>query len=153
MDIILKLFRELVPPEQKKLEARVERMGGRDTVLKDEKLMKELASEDPGTRMPTRKNAPATRSGSGSDNRHGTDRPFNFIELKREIESTPDAAIEKNLEYFNGKFDHQEKRFKEAMERMERMFTREGDRVISAVTAGPHDRISDPVWREGFSIV
>ena len=91
----------------------------------------------------------AARPDSGSDNRQDTGRPLNFIELKREIETPPDEAIEKNLEHFNGKFDIQKRRIEEAMERI---VTREGDRVISAVTAGPHDRIVDRVWHQFFSI-
>ena len=140
---MLRLFQEFISPEQKKLALMVEKMGGRDVVRNDEQLMKELASEGPNTRMHAgEESAPAARSGSGSDNRHGTGRSFNFIELKREIEGSPDEAIAKNLEYFNGKFDLQKRQIEEAMERI---VTREGDRVISAVVAGPHDRIVDRV--------
>jgi len=138
VDIILRLFQEFVSPEQKKLVAMVEKMGGRDAVWDDEQLMKKLA-EEPNTRTHA---GEAARSGSDSDNRHSTDRSFNFIELKREIESPPDEAIAKNFEYFNGKFDLQKRQIEEAMERI---VTREGDRVISAVAAGPHDRIIDRV--------
>jgi len=125
-----------------KFAAMVEEMGGIDAVQNNEQLMRELANEEHNMRIHTGEEfAPVARSGSGSDNRHGTDRSFNFIELKREIECPPDKAIEKNLEYFNVKFDLQKKRIEEAMERMERI-----------VTAGPHDRIFDPVWREVFGI-
>ena len=136
MDIILRLFQEFVSPEQKKLAAMVEKMGGRDAVRDNEEMMEKLA-EEPSVRM---RAGEATRL--GSDNQHGTDRPFNFVELKREIESPPDEPIAKNFEYFNGKFDLQKRQIEEAMERI---VTREGDRVISAVAAGPHDRIIDRV--------
>ena len=52
------------------------------------------------------------------------------------------AAIKKNLEVFELKFKMQQR---ELAEEMRRMVHHEGDRVIEAVTAGPHDRIIDPV--------
>ena len=147
---MVQLFQEFVSPEQKKLAAMVEKMGGRTAVRDDEESMRKLSNEEPDMRVPTREeSAPAARSGSASDSRHGTSRSFDFIELKREIESTPDEAIEKNLDFFNSKFELQKRQIEEAMERI---ITREGDRVISAVTAGPHDRIVDRVWHRVFSI-
>jgi len=146
VDTLLRLYREFVSPEQKKFAAKVEGMGGRDAVRNSEKLMRELAKEEPSMRRPTKEEStPAARSGLGSDNRCDTGRSFNFLELKREIERPPDEAIEKNLEHFNAKFDLQKKQ-------IEKKISQEADRIISTVIAGPHDRIFDPVRRESFSI-
>jgi hypothetical protein len=67
---------------------------------------------------------------------------FNLVEIQHEIRDDPTEAIEKNAESFNRKFDIQRRQIQEDIERTVR---REGDRIISAVTAGPHERILDPV--------
>jgi hypothetical protein len=76
-------------------------------------------------------------------------RPFGFYELQQEVKSDPEEAIEKNAEIFNRKFDIQRRQI---VEDIARAVNREGDRIISAVTAGPHDRIFDPVRSEVFGI-
>jgi len=130
---MLQLFREFVTPEQKKLAIMAERMGG-DAVLENEQAMRELADTEFAFVAP-----------SGSESRHGGDRPFDVVELQHEIKGDPDEAIEKNAEFFSRKFDIQRRQI---MEDIARAVNREGDRIISAVTAGPHDRIVDPVWHE-----
>ncbi|KAF9644578.1 hypothetical protein BDM02DRAFT_3074100, partial [Thelephora ganbajun] len=69
--------------------------------------------------------------------------------LQQEINSDPDEAIEKNAEFFDRKFDIQRRQI---VEDIARTVNREGDRIISAVTAGPHDRIVDPdiynIWKD-----
>jgi len=137
MDIMLQLFQEFVTPEQKKLAVMVEKMGG-DAALENEQSMRELADAELAFVAPT-----------GSNSRHGGGRPFDVVELQHEIKGNPDEAIEKNAEFFNRKFDIQRRQI---VEDIERMVNREGDRIISVVTAGPHDRIVDPVRCKVFSI-
>ena len=137
MDIMLQLFQEFVSPEQKKLAVMVEQMGG-DAALDNEQSMRELTDAEFAFAAP-----------SGSDSRHGGGRPFDLVELQHEIKGNPDEAIEKNADFFDRKFDIQRRQI---VEDIERTVNREGDRIISAVTAGPHDRIVDPVWREAFSV-
>jgi len=128
---LLRLFREFVSPEQMEFAAKVEKMGGIDAVQNNEQLMRELANKEPSMRIHTGEEyTPVARSVLRSDNRHGTDRSFNFIELKREIERNPDEAIAKNLECFNDKLDLQKRHIEEATEHI---VTREGDRVIMDV--------------------
>lgn len=134
---MLQLFQEFVSPEQKKLAVMVEKMGG-DAALDNEQSMRELAGSES-----------ALTASSGSDNRHGGDRRFDLVKLQDEIRGSPDEAIEQNAEFFGRKFDIQRRQI---VEDIERTLNREGDRIISAVTAGPHDRIVDPVWLETFSI-
>ena len=133
MDVMLQLFQEFVSPEQKKLAAMVEERGGKAAVCNDVESMRELSNEEPTS---------AARSGSASDNRNGTSRSFNFIELKREIESDPDEAIEKNLKLFDSVCKLQTRQIEEITVRV---VTQQGDRIIDAVKAGPHDRIVDQV--------
>lgn len=126
---MLELFKSLVPPEQKELAVMVETMGG-NAALENEQSMKELATAER-----------AFPSYSGPGNRHGGDRPFDFVELQLEIKAKPDEAIEKNADFFSRMFDIQKRQIIE----IERTINREGDRIISTLTAGPHDRIVDQV--------
>ena len=120
------MFQKLLPPEQKKLTDLVEKKGG-NTVLDDEDTMEELAAVE-ASLSPT----------SGRQSRG----QFDLAELRHEIRDDPTDAIERNAELFNRIFDVQRRQIEEEIARVSR---REGDRVISAVTAGPHDRIVDPV--------
>ena len=120
------MFQKLLTPEQKKLADMVEKGGG-NAVLDDERVMRQLAA--------------AEASLSPASGRHGNDR-FDLAEIQHEIRDDPAGAIEKNAEFFNRKFDMQRRQIEEDVARTVR---REGDRIISAVTAGPHDRIVDPV--------
>ena len=128
---MLRLFQEFVTPEQKKLAAMVEERGGIG-VLKNKEAVKELAEAEFAFPAP-----------SGSDGQRDGDRTLDLAELQSEIDGGPDKAIEKNAQVFNRKFDIQTRQIKEDIARAVK---REGDRIISAVTAGPHDRIVDPVW-------
>jgi hypothetical protein len=129
MDMVLQLFQEFVTPQQKKLAAMADAMG-REVALEDEQAMKELAGAES-----------SLAAQSGRESRQ-EGRPFNFTELRQEIDSDPDEAIKMNAEFFNHKFDIQRRQIKEDIDRA---LKREGDRIISLVTAGPHDRIADPV--------
>ena len=62
--------------------------------------------------------------------------------LKAELLADPDIAISNNLESFERKFIMQQG---ELAAEMRRIIHHQGDLIISAVTAGPHDRIIDPV--------
>ena len=126
------LFQEFVTPEQRKLAAMVEQWGG-VSVLENQQAMRELSDAEL-----------AITAASGSDNRHGGVRPFGVVELQLEIESDPNETIEKNAEFFSRKFEIQRRQIAEDIARADK---REGDRIVSVVTAAPHDRIVDPVWQ------
>jgi len=123
---MLQMFQKFLTPEQKKLADMVEKHGG-SAVLDNEHAMKELTA--------------AEASLSPASARHGSGR-FDLAEIQHEIRDDPTDAIEKNAEFFNRKFDMQRRQIEEDVARAVR---REGDRIITAVTAGPHDRIVDPV--------
>ena len=123
---MLQMFQKFLTPEQKKLADLVAKKGG-NAVLDDGPAMRELTEVEASL-------APA--SGPRGSRR------FNLAEVQHEIKDDPTDAIEKNAEFFNRKFDIQRRQIEEDVARAVR---REGDRIISAVTAGPHDRIVDPV--------
>ena len=119
---MLQMFQKFLTPEQRKLADLVEKTGG-NAILDDEDAMKELAA------------AEALLSPYSH-------RRFDLAEVRCEISGDPTDAIEKNAEFFNRKFDIQRRQIEEDVARGVR---REGDRIISVVIAGPHDRIIDPV--------
>jgi len=127
---MLELFKDFATPQERELAALVKKLGG-DAVLENEKAMEELAAFAlAGAQL-------------GPENRQAPQgRPFGFLELQQEIKCDPEEAIEKNAEFFNRKFDIQRRQI---VEEIAHAVNREGDRIISAVTAGPHDRIFDPV--------
>jgi hypothetical protein len=128
MNIMMQLFQEFLTPQQKMLAAKVEEMG-RDAVLENEGMMKELVGVEP-----------TLNAGSAP--------PLDLDELRKEIKRDPEEVIQMNSEFFDRKFGIQKREIEESMARV---VGREGDRIISAVTAGPHDRIADPVWRDILS--
>ena len=125
MKVMLDLFKEFVTPQQRELAAAVENMGG-DGVRNNKQAMEELAGVESKL--------------TGSESRGDKGGQFNFSEWQREINSSPDKAIEQNADFFNRKFEIQRKEIEDIVHRV-------GDRVISAVREGPHDRIVDPVRR------
>ena len=131
---MLQMFQKLLTPEQKKLADLVEKKGG-NAVLDDECAMRELSAAEASL-------APAS-------GRHGSGR-FDLAEVQHEIRGDPVDAIAKNAEFFDRKFDMQRRQIEEDIARAVR---REGDRIITAVTAGPHDRIVDPVRTSLVGIV
>ena len=124
------LFRDkFVPSEQRQLDALVKQKGG-DAAIHDEQAMKELV---------TKETSISTLVGS---ERRRSAKKFDLGESQREIQTDPTEAIERNEESFNGKFRIQVRQIQEDIERVIRQ---QGDRIISAVTGGPHERIVDPV--------
>ena len=129
---MMEMFQKFVTPEQRQLAFLVEQKGG-DAIIDNEQVMKELSDAE------TLISAPAGME------RHRPAKNFeiaDLAEIQHEIRDDPAVAIEKNAEVFNRKFDIQRRQIQEDIERA---VIRGGDRIISAVTAGPHERVLDPV--------
>jgi len=125
-----RMFQEkFVTPEQRRLTFLVKQKGG-DVAIHDRRAMEELWNEE------------AMISAPVESDRNRSTKKFNLDEIRREIQGDPTEAIEKNKESFDGKFRVQ---LRQIQEDIERAVKRQGDRVISAVTGGPHDRIVDQV--------
>ena len=129
---MMEMFQKFVTPEQRQLAFLVEKKGG-DAIIDNEQVMRELSDAEASISAPT-----------GME-RHRPTKKFDtsdLAEIQHEIRDDPAVAIEKNSELFNRKFDIQRRQIQEDIERA---VSREGDRIISAVTAGPHERVLDPV--------
>jgi hypothetical protein len=129
MEVMREMFQKFVTPEQRQLDLLVEKKGGK-AVIDNEQVMRELSDTEASISVPIGRE------------RYRPIKKFDLAEIQQEIREEPAAAIEKNAEFFNRKFDIQRRQIQEDIDRAVR---REGDRIISAVTAGPHERIFDPV--------
>jgi hypothetical protein len=128
MEAMMEIFRKFITPEQRQLALLVEQKGGR-AVIDNEQVLKELSDQ-------------ASKCAPSSMERHRLAKKFDLAEIQNEIDDDPVEAIKRNAEFFNRKFDIQTRLIQEDIERA---VNRAGDRIISAVTADPHDRILDPV--------
>ena len=126
---MMKLFQEMfVTPEQRQLAFLVKQKGG-DKVIHDDQAMTELLNKV---------EAPA----SVGNERHRPTKKPSLEEILREIRGDPIDAIEKNEKHFNDMFHLQMRQIEESVNRA---MNQHEDRIISAVNAGPHDRVKDPV--------
>ncbi|KAF8178111.1 hypothetical protein K438DRAFT_1938825 [Mycena galopus ATCC 62051] len=134
MDMMLKLFQQFVSPEQKEMARLVEQRGGQ-AVLDNDKALEELSDLENKSRGSQR-----TSAASGSKNIEG---------LKDDLHTDPDTAMEQNMTKFAQKLEVQ---MRQITDEMNRIAERQGDRIISAVTGGPHEKILDPnvhnVWKD-----
>jgi len=132
VDVMLQMFREFITPQQKQLTAMVQEMGGEEAVLENDQAIKQLEGVE-------------SSFATHPKHRRGGDNSFDPASFRQEIGADPEEAIEKNIEYFNSKFDIQTRQI---VENFNRAIDRSRDRIISAVMAGPHDRVVDQVWGE-----
>ncbi|KAJ7846409.1 hypothetical protein B0H14DRAFT_936649 [Mycena olivaceomarginata] len=136
MDMMMKMFAQMVSPEQKEMARLVEQRGGQ-AVLDNDKALKELSDWE--NKSGGSQGSGATHGGKSSD----------LDDLKDDLHTDPDAAMEQNMSVFTRKFEVQKRQI---IDELSRVVERQGDRIISAVTAGPHDRIIDPnvhsIWKE-----
>ena len=133
---MLQMFQEFITPQQKQLTAMVQKIGEEETVLEDDQAMERLLVEGVESSFTTG-SIPKLRCDEGNS--------FDLASFRQEIKADPDEAIEKNAEFFNRKFDIQARQI---VEDASRAIDRTSDRIITAVMAGPHDRIVDRVWGE-----
>jgi hypothetical protein len=121
--------------------------------MDDDKLLKELNEVD----MQANSSSTCSHNALGHAPKLSA---ADLVDLKEDLYTDPDAAIEKNMAVFNRKFEVQKRQIVQVVvfiamilnsrihrEELSRMVRREGDRIISAVTGGPHERIIDPVSR------
>ncbi|KAI1783149.1 hypothetical protein LXA43DRAFT_904186 [Ganoderma leucocontextum] len=144
IDMVLDFFSKVMSPEQQELAALVQKKGGPAAVMGDNGALKELLKFRPATAIGQAK------GGNGRDGaEHSHQDGDELAVVKQELFDSPELAIKKNLEVFERKFKMQQR---ELAEEMRRMVHHEGDRVIEAVTSGPHDRIIDPdiheIWKD-----
>ncbi len=138
IDIVIDFFAKVVSPEQLELAALVQKKGGPTAVMADNAALRELLKFRPATAVDQAKHSSGRDGAERSSHPEGDE----LAVVKQELFDSPELAIKKNLEVFERKFKMQQR---ELAEEMRRMVHHEGDRVIEAITSGPHDRIIDPV--------
>ncbi|TBU55048.1 hypothetical protein BD310DRAFT_934540 [Dichomitus squalens] len=145
IDMVLDFFSKAISPEQLELAALVQKKGGPTVVMADNVALKELMKFRPAVASDQTKQGTGKDVGEHNSHSEGDD----LAVVKQELFDSPELAIKKNLEVFERKFKMQQR---ELAEEMRRMVHHEGDRVIEAITSGPHDRIIDPdiheIWKD-----
>ncbi|KAJ7126471.1 hypothetical protein C8R43DRAFT_708313 [Mycena crocata] len=145
MDLMFKMFQQFVTPEQKEMARLVEQKGGVQACQENDKILKELSDLENKSAMSQVNLGPQSAKGTASMG----SRTSGLEDLKDELSTDPDVAIEKNLTVFSRKFEVQKRQI---IDELTKVVERQGDRVISAITAGPHDKIIDPdvhkIWKE-----
>ncbi|KAI0708178.1 hypothetical protein C8T65DRAFT_211601 [Cerioporus squamosus] len=144
IDIVLEFFAKAVTPEQQELALLVQKKGGPRSVMGDNDTLKELLRFKPSSATTATK-----RDASGAEHKAHDAGSDDLTIVKEELFDSPELAIRKNLDIFERKFKMQQR---ELTEEVKRVIHHEGDRVIEAVTSGPHERIIDPdihaIWKE-----
>lgn len=100
MDLMMKMFQQLVLPEQKEMAKLVEQKGGAKACLDNDKLLRELSDAEGqnGSQSNT-----VARGGKGSA------KPTDIEDLQSDLHTDPDDAMEKNMLVFNRKFEVQKR--------------------------------------------
>ncbi|KAK7027265.1 hypothetical protein VNI00_015354 [Paramarasmius palmivorus] len=123
-------FARLPSPEESKVAQFVKEHGGRDTVLESDKTLALLAQhmepvvEDKGTKGDVHRISWAQKT----------------AELRKELERKVTLVSEEERSFFQKKFEM----VQSGLKQVEGELKRQGDRVVTAVTEGPHDRLKDP---------
>ncbi len=137
IDIVIEFFTKFVSPEQQELATLIAKKGGPMVVMGDNNALQELLKFKPGSKTSLGKRT--DREGAESK---GVTEKDELEVVKEELFDSPELAIRKNLEIFERKFMVQKR---ELVDEVGKIVHHEGDRVIEAITSGPHERILDPV--------
>ncbi|KAG9021033.1 hypothetical protein FS842_006848 [Serendipita sp. 407] len=123
---MLKLLRVLDSPREKEIWKLVKQKGGPKACLEDDNILKELA----------------TSRSSQLQNSQGVVDNVKLGEVKQSLKEDVDKSLTANFTVFEKKLELQRAQLVSAMDRI---VQRESDRVLSAITSGPHDRVVDKV--------
>jgi len=130
MNAMKDLFRQFVSPEQRQLSKQVDDIGVE--VLRNN--IEELRKLDKSSGQSTVE-GPRTRPAGLDDKDRDVDN------LKENIFEDPNAAVKKNLEVFERKFEDQRREIMAVKDAVHR----EGDRIVEIVQGRAHERIIDQV--------
>ncbi|KAI0353281.1 hypothetical protein OH77DRAFT_1407600 [Trametes cingulata] len=137
MDLALEYLTRCTPPEEKELSAFIQARGGREAILRNERLILELIN----------RRAPSVSRTSGGrwDGRRET---LDVEELKADLCEDPEISILRNKEAFERKFQMQERE----LAQIQKIVHEENELLAKTVSSGPHDKIRDNdlhnIWRE-----
>lgn len=141
LDLMKKMFQQAASSEEREMMAQVQRRGGANACLKSDRIIKELEElEEPGHSDDLGGDG-SLRRATDKVGRRAADAP-DFDKLQEDLNTDPNEAIKKNEDIFSRKFELKKR---EILEQMDHIVRREGDRIISTLTSGPHEKIIDPV--------
>ncbi|RDX49204.1 hypothetical protein OH76DRAFT_1351074 [Lentinus brumalis] len=144
MDVLLEFFEKAAPQNQRILKIMVQRAGGTEQALKEQTVVQELLKREQSLDSARTGDAPVI---PGPPLGYASRSQLQL--LKTELAEAPVAAIRSNFESFERKFEILQQ---EMIDEMRKIVVHEGDRVISTVLSGPHDRIIDPdmfeLWKD-----
>lgn len=135
------MFQKLVSPDQQEVATFIQSRGGRACLENEDTVQKLMDYEDKFSAQDELDHSQHVQNLRG---------PEDIKELRREVDEKPEAAIKKNSSLFSRKFEIQKKQVQEAVSEA---VQREGDRIISALNAGPHERLLDPVCSEPYTLL
>jgi hypothetical protein len=121
---MISLFRRLASPNEKKLLELIALKGGPEACMADDTILQELITVSMNMSY-----IPSPGS------------PDGLATLKQELSDDMKETSESNMIEFLKKLDEQKT---DLATELKETTEREGDRVVTAVTAGPHDHITDP---------
>ncbi|KAL1937671.1 hypothetical protein VTO73DRAFT_12946 [Trametes versicolor] len=137
VESVLEFLQGCTSPEEKELAMFIESRGGRDAVLKSERLLLELINQRPRANNSSTDGRWASRQST-----------LDLRALKEELSEEPEISISRNWGAFERKFEMQERE----LGRIQEIVHEENQLVIKSVTSGPHDKIRDNdlhnIWRE-----
>jgi hypothetical protein len=130
LDMVM-IFRKLDTPRERDVQKHIEEHGGIKACLMNEQYLEELVAKsgDSLSRISGR---------SGGSGRRSNDLPEIRKRLLKEMQEDVDETFARNLVLFERKLDMQNKQLSD-------MMRQQSDHLITALTAGAHDRINDPV--------
>lgn len=130
VESVLEFLQGCTSPEEKELAIFIESRGGRDVVLKSERLLLELISQRPRANNPSADGRWPSRQST-----------LDLRALKEELSEEPEISVSRNWATFERKFEMQEK----GLERVQEIIHEDNQVIVESVTAGPHDKIGDNV--------
>ncbi|KAF7355741.1 hypothetical protein MSAN_01492000 [Mycena sanguinolenta] len=143
MDMMMKMFAQFVTPEQREMARLVEQRGGVEACQTNDKVLKELSELEQKSNPAPRQGPTSAKGAAGTNSKSGLE------DLKDDLKTDIDEAISQNMKAFDRKFEVQTRQI---IDEMSKVVERQGDRIIGAITAGPHDKIVDPdvheVWKD-----
>ncbi|KAJ7068738.1 hypothetical protein C8F01DRAFT_978668 [Mycena amicta] len=120
----------------------VEQRGGAQACQDNDKLLKELSELE-------NKSGPPNLGPQSTKGSVGAGAKSALEDIRDDLSLSPDAAMEKNETVFSRKFEVQKRQI---IDELTKVVERQGDRIISALSSGPHDRLLDPdvhkIWKE-----
>jgi hypothetical protein len=122
---LLGKFGRMDSPDEKAMDKFIVDKGGRDKVLGSEELLKEVSKHE---------------LSRGNNDANG--KPYTFEDLQDDLKADIDQLLEKNLERFSRKIKAQNERI---AEKVTNEVIKSGERVLSRLERGPHERLRDHV--------